>query len=208
MSKKSEIANQLADFIPENIAENIAELILEKAVLLTISNPRKTKKGDYRPPILSENHKISINGNLNKYEFLLTFLHEYAHLLNWDKNGRNVKPHGEEWKYFFAKLIIDFANKKAFPDELTPFLNNFIKNPASSTIAHEDLQKALERYNDLNEQSNLPKLSEIPINSLFETLDGKVFVKKEKRRKRYLCKRLDNNKNYAVSANIKVKILS
>ena len=170
-----------------------------------MTNKKKKKKGDYRPPQNGKGHRISVNGNLNKYEFLITFIHEYAHLLNWNKNSRFVKPHGEEWKTYFSNELILLIDREVFPKSLNPILYNFIKNPASSTNAHEKLQKIFDDYNYRN--SDFVSLEEIPINSLFKTQDGKLFQKKEKRRKRFLCTRIDNKKDYAVSANIRVKIL-
>ncbi|HAD34265.1 MAG TPA: hypothetical protein DCF44_07170 [Chitinophagaceae bacterium] len=45
---------------------------------------------------------MSVNGNLNSYHFLITLLHEIAHMLVWEQFRNRVKPHGLEWKHVFA----------------------------------------------------------------------------------------------------------
>jgi SprT protein len=45
---------------------------------------RSSKLGDYRPPQRGLPHRISVNHNLNQHEFLITLIHEMAHLLCWE----------------------------------------------------------------------------------------------------------------------------
>jgi predicted SprT family Zn-dependent metalloprotease len=45
-------------------------------------------------------HEITVNSNLNKYKFLITLIHEISHLVAFEKFGRNIKPHGNEWIFF------------------------------------------------------------------------------------------------------------
>jgi hypothetical protein len=75
----------LAGFLPDKSFEQVLAYLHEYRVHLTITKQRKSVLGDYRHPGRGANHRISINGNLNKYEFLITFLHELAHLLTFEK---------------------------------------------------------------------------------------------------------------------------
>jgi len=71
----------LAQYIPEEAIDKVLNRIIEKKVHLKITRGRRTKLGDYRPPVRHSNHRISINHDLNPYAFLITFIHEFAHLL-------------------------------------------------------------------------------------------------------------------------------
>jgi len=58
----------LASFLPEKSFEQVLAYLHEYRVHLTITKQRKSVLGDYRHPGRGANHRISINGNLNKYE--------------------------------------------------------------------------------------------------------------------------------------------
>ena len=94
----------LFQYLPELAIDEIV-LLQEKYVFhLKISKPRNSKLGDFRP-IGKRNSRISVNGNLNKYEFLIVLLHEIAHLLVWKNYGLRTKPHGKEWQFEFKLLL-------------------------------------------------------------------------------------------------------
>src|SRR3954471_22255295 len=90
--------NILYKYIPEKAVPIIAEWIYVHDFKLRIKKTRTSKYGDYRPPHSGNNHQITINYDMNKYAFLITLVHEIAHLTNWNKYKDRVKPHGEEWK--------------------------------------------------------------------------------------------------------------
>jgi Zn-dependent peptidase ImmA (M78 family) len=70
----------LAEYLPEGTFDLIAPILMEHRVHLTVTQQRKTILGDYRNAAIGKNHRISVNGNLNPYAFLITLLHELAHL--------------------------------------------------------------------------------------------------------------------------------
>ena len=78
----------------------------------SVTKKRQSVLGDYRHSAIGKNHRISINGNLNKYEFLITLLHELAHLFTFEKFANKVEPHGKEWKHFYGSLLADFLQNK------------------------------------------------------------------------------------------------
>jgi len=81
--------------LPERAVPSCLELIQVNNVHLKIVNERVTRHGDYRRTAEGQ-HQITINATLNKYRFLITFVHEIAHLVAFEKYGRRIKPHGEE----------------------------------------------------------------------------------------------------------------
>src|SRR3954463_5857713 len=96
--------NILAKYIPEPAVPLISDWIYHFNFKLKIKKSRQSKFGDYRPrPGL--NHLITINQDLNKYAFLMTLVHEIAHLLCYERHADRVRPHGEEWKECYRELM-------------------------------------------------------------------------------------------------------
>ena len=81
MPKKESPLHSLSSFLPDGAYEGVAQYLQEYKVHLTVTRERKNILGNYRNKIFDKNHRISVNGNLNKYSFLITLLHELAHLL-------------------------------------------------------------------------------------------------------------------------------
>src|SRR5690606_32853999 len=102
MPKVKQPFEALKNYIPEASFDLLMQYILHYKVKLTITRKRKTILGDYRHPHGNLGHRISINENLNRYAFLITLLHEMAHLLTYEKYGNRVKSHGKEWKTAYA----------------------------------------------------------------------------------------------------------
>ena len=118
----------LSKYIPEHAVVPVFELIKANNVHLKIVNERITRHGDYRKG-LSGKHEITVNGTLNKFRFLITLIHEIAHLVAFEKFGRAIKPHGNEWKYSFQLLMVPFIRPEIFPNQLLPLLARHFKNP-------------------------------------------------------------------------------
>ena len=112
MPKIESPLQQLASYLPEGSFEDVASYLTEFKVHLTITRERRTVLGDYRNSHSNKNHRISVNGNLNKYSFLITLLHELGHLLAYEKYGNRIQPHGGEWKSEFSKILARFIIKK------------------------------------------------------------------------------------------------
>src|SRR6476619_3007042 len=101
MAKEQVYFAALIPYIPEGSYEPVLKYIYQYKVKLTITRHRQTVLGDYRHAHGSFGHRISINGNLNKFSFLITLLHELAHLFTYEKYGNRVYAHGQEWKNEF-----------------------------------------------------------------------------------------------------------
>ncbi|MEZ5198609.1 MAG: SprT-like domain-containing protein [Bacteroidales bacterium] len=190
----------LSGYIPEESVETVFHWIKTSNVQLKITRNRSTKLGDYRPPIKHKYHRISVNHDLNKYQFLITLIHEFAHLKTWELYQRKVKPHGVEWKNKFSEMLSPFMNENVFPSDVLKVLKKFQKNPGS-TVADAELRKKLREYDD---GESAFTLEDIPEQGTFKIHNGLVFKKIEKLRKRYKCKRLDNNRIYLVNALMEV----
>lgn len=185
----------LQDYIPEESVLAVLDFLNISNVQLKITKSRSTKLGDYRPPIRSKFHRISINHDLNKYHFLITLIHEFAHLNTWEAYNRKVKPHGKEWKQTYRELMAPYLNETVFPEDILNILFKFLKNPTSSSVDTE-LTKKLREYDTGKAYFTL---EELPDDSIFKIHNGIIFKKLERIRKRYKCKRMDNNRIYLIS---------
>jgi len=186
----------LENHLPSGTSQIIHKWIIELKVDFVISKPRKTKLGDFRPAYGSKPARITVNGNLNPYHFLLTTIHEFAHLGCYLKHGNKVLPHGKEWKTIYTKLLEKHLDQGVFPQKLEPALRKHLGRPSASSCSDPGLFRSLSHFD------NEPKLflSQVPLNSLF-SLHDTAYKVLEKRRTRYLCIRLEDRKKYLVSGN-------
>jgi hypothetical protein len=193
----------LLDYLPDKSVPTIAKWLENTNIQLRITRSRFSKLGDYRPPVNKNYHRISINHDLNKFHFLITLIHEFAHLKVWEEHRNYVKPHGIEWKNFYSILMQDFLSDDIFPPDILSVLKQYLKNPSAST-SNSRLLAVLRNYDADNQY---PILEDLPANSIFRIENGFLFQKIEKLRKRIKCKRLDNNRIYLVNPMIKVELV-
>jgi len=197
MPKKESPLHSLSSFLPDGAYEGVAQYLQEYKVHLTVTRERKNVLGNYRNKIFDKNHRISVNGNLNKYSFLITLLHELAHLLTHEKYGHRIQPHGSEWKQAYGKILLQFIPKKIFPAEIEKILLTELKNPAASTCAEPNLTRALRHYDAKKE--GLFLIEELEPGSFFKIKSGAIFKSGEKIRKRFKCEEVATKKIYLFS---------
>ncbi len=163
---------------------------------LNISKERTTKLGDYRAKRGKFPHRISVNSNLNKYAFLITLTHEFAHLLIYEKHKNKVKPHGLEWKSTFAGLMRELLNNNIFPEDISTVLVQHVKNPSASSARDFKLTLQLKKYN--TEVKPIIHLIDLPEGTVFSLKNKRTFTKGKKRRTRYFCTELLTKRQYLV----------
>ncbi len=197
MPKKEAPLQYLAQFIPMEACPMALQYIFQFKVHLTITKQRKTVLGDYRHATLSKTHRISVNGDLNKYSFLITLIHELAHLVTFTQFGNKVQSHGREWKKMYAALLKSFIDLNIFPGDILLALQHSMANLPASSCADEDLMRILKRYDKT--QNGLIMVEQLKDGNLFEIDKGKIFKKGKKLRKRYQCIELNTGKVYLFS---------
>ncbi len=175
----------------------------QHTIYLNLTRERKSVLGDYRNPTKDyPYHQISININLNPYSFLITLLHELAHLLTYEHFKNKVSPHGSEWKTQFRHVLIPFIGKGIFPKDVEKALIAYIHNPAASTCSDINLFKALYRYDEAKPNHLL--VDELEIGQWFES-DGRFFEKVEELRTRSKCMELTTGKMYLFQDIVEVR---
>ncbi|MES2849133.1 MAG: SprT-like domain-containing protein [Bacteroidota bacterium] len=197
MPKQEAPLHQLKTYLPEGSFDDVAYYLLHYKVHLTITRERKSVLGDYRNSFADKNHRISVNGNLNKYSFLITLLHELAHLFTYERFGHRVQAHGLEWKNEFSKILAQFLLKKIFPPDIDKALLKTLQNPAASSCADVSLLRVLHRYDEKGEGVVL--VEAIPDGKSFKIKGGKVFRRIERIRKRIKCMEVPTGKIYLFS---------
>jgi len=193
----------LSKYIPEQAVIPVFELIVANQVHLKIVNERVTRHGDYRRGA-SGKHEITVNANLNKYKFLITLIHEISHLVAFEKFGRKIKPHGDEWKYSFQLLMVPFIRPEIFPPNLLPLLARHFRNPKASSDTDATLSLALKQYDAENDKNYI---FELPYGSVFRISNGKIFKKIAQRVKRYECVEICSGRIYLFNPNAEVELL-
>lgn len=183
----------LKEYFPEYSLTQVKKWIVQKKVHFKITRVRRSKLGDYRPPINYPNHRISINHDLNQFSFLITFVHEMAHLNVWEIHQNKVAPHGSEWKTEYRKLMSIILDNNIFPDDLHKVISKSIINSKASSTSDIKLSRILKTYDD---KSDGIHLEDLPENTIFQTESGSKFKKGKKRRIRYLCLNIKNNRQY------------
>lgn len=193
----------LSKYAGEAGALYILEKQKEHPFHFKITKPRNSKEGDFRyysdPKRIPQ---ISVNGNLNRYNFLFTFVHEYAHLLARLKFGPKHAPHGKEWKKEFAITLKEAIGRKLFSKDVEDAMLLEIDNLKASNSGNKIIYKALENHNDDSSGhylENLPKGTEFKFRN-------KWYVLEEQRRTRYVCKQKNTNKKYLINGIVKVEI--
>lgn len=202
MAKQKQSFEGLKQYIPEGSFEALMHPITQFKVQLTVSRKRQSILGDYRHAHGHLGHRISVNGNLNKYSFLVTLLHELAHLFTFEKYRGVVKSHGPEWKTEFSAILRDFIELNIFPDDVKQALVKSLRNPAASSCSDVLLLRVLRNY-DANPQQ-LVLVEELQRNDLF-IAHKRIFKMGEKIRTRYKCLETATGKWYLFSPVYEVK---
>jgi hypothetical protein len=203
----------LQKFIPENSIDYILGWFKATPIHLRASKARSSKFGDYRAPLNNFPARISVNRNLNRFDFLITLVHEMAHHEVWiETAARNSsfrvhhrkhhpRPHGKEWKTHYRRLMEPLMKGSIFPPEVLHHLVTHFEDPASSSRSNKHLVLALKKYDT---PDNTMFLESLPFDAIFSIPAGRKFKKQEKLRKRYRCICINNGRTYLFNPLAKV----
>lgn len=197
MPSRADIESSFSKYVPAEFAGYVAGLFFSQKIRFKVTRGRKTKLGDYRSPREEKGmHIITVNHDLNPYAFLITTLHEFAHMNTYVKHRNRVKPHGDEWKVEFRALLAPLLRHDAIPQDIRAVLNKSYFNLKASSCTDTALLRVLKKY-DNKTHHNLAHVEDLPLNEAFK-LNERVFERGLKRRTRYLCKELPSGKLYLI----------
>jgi hypothetical protein len=196
-----QLAGILTRFVPAGAEQYCADLLVKHGIQLHIKRPRSTKFGDYRLPAAGEPHRISINKDLNPRAFLVTFLHEVAHLTAFERYGRRISPHGAEWKSEFQRVAQPVFQESWLPNDVQQALHRYLRNPKASSCSDPHLYKVLHA----GAESGKTLLDDLQPGAEFAIKDGRRFQALEKKRTRWRCKELASGKIFLVPGLMEVQ---
>jgi SprT protein len=197
MAYTKEALEGLKQFIPPQSFEVIYPYLIKYKIQLYITRDRQSILGNYRYTRATGNNKITVNGGLNAYSFLLTLTHEIAHCICLHQHQNKVAPHGPEWQLIFGQLLQQLIQLTIFPNDITKVLQQklFTQNASCSDVA---LERVLLKYNT-NANNTVP-VEALPLDSFFTNNKGQVYRKLNKRRTRYICTEVSTGNNYLFPA--------
>lgn len=189
---------QLIDHhVPPPAAAYAFQLWKETPFSLKVTRSRSSKVGDFTGCRHHSTHKITVNHDLNPYLFLITYVHEVAHLRTFLRYGTRVEPHGTEWKHIFKNLLAPVLNDHVFPPRVLYCLNRHMANPKASSFADRELTLALRKHDP--GAAHHTTVADLPEGSVFK-LQGKYFKKGKLKRTRVLCREVRTRRQYLVPA--------
>lgn len=191
--RKAFFMQSILNYIPEASHTYISELIARYKFKFILKKERSTKLGDFRRD-RNNSFTITVNRDLSPFQFLLTFVHELAHLKTAIDYPRGTLAHGKEWKKEFRNLMLPLLNPAIFPDPLLRGLAKHMRNPKAAASSDPALWNLLRAYDE--------NASEITLNELNNGSEfifkKKTFIKVEKRRTRILCKEKRTGRMYLI----------
>ncbi|MTI13082.1 SprT-like domain-containing protein [Sansalvadorimonas verongulae] len=193
------ISQQLTPFLPAGTEALCARWLVDDNIHMRVSRPRKTKLGDFRPAASGRPHRISVNGDLEPVQFLITFAHEVAHVHTWNKYGRRASPHGKEWKANYRANLHALLALNVLDAITSEVLKSHSKNPAASSSTDSHLQS-------LRISTNSTTVNDLKAGDVFQIEKGKTFKAIRKLRKYWLCEEPATGRHYRVLGSLLVTL--
>jgi len=188
---QTKIITILKKYLPLGTIDYFIDLFDRYPVLFVVVPPRSTKSGDFS--VKDSVPKITINNDLNPYAFLVTLIHEFAHLKTWREHGVKIKPHGTEWKNNFIELMQPILQLNSLPEDIQQAIRYSFYNVRASSCTDIQLNRTLHKYDVID----AVPIEQLPDKAIF-ILQKKTFRKEVFRRTRYLCTELPTGKKYLI----------
>ncbi|WP_404984476.1 SprT-like domain-containing protein [Chryseobacterium sp. M5] len=188
----------LEKYLPQNTLLYLKKWFSDYSIHIKVTRNRNSKLGDYRK-LRDNSHEISINSTLAPQLFFFVLTHELAHLIAFEKFGRRIAPHGNEWKHTFREMLLESAD--VYDEDLKPIITKFSRSPKANFMASPDLVKYFHIDNQNDDEVFIEKLSK-----------GENFIYREQKyllegliKKNYLCMNLATGRKYSFKPLARVK---
>ncbi|WP_209329673.1 transcription elongation protein SprT [Lunatimonas salinarum] len=204
MIKQEEWTSFLSGRVPEQSIAYCYELWRENPFHFVVSKSRTSKLGDFTYRRNRSVQKITVNHDLNPYQFLITYIHEVAHHRVYAKYGSTRMPHGIEWKREFQRLMEPMLVREVFPMDVLVPLRRHMSNPKASAGADLFLMKELMKYDSGERGESEMLLSDLVLGQRF-LFKERLFEKLESRRTRVLCEEVGTGRHFLISGHASVE---
>lgn len=188
----------LEKYLPQNTLFYLRKWFSNHYIHIKVTKNRNSKLGDYRK-LRDNSHEITINSTLAPQLFFFVLTHELAHLIAFEKFGRRIAPHGNEWKHTFREMLLESTD--AYEEDLKPIIIKFSRSPKANFMASPDLVKYFHIENQNDDEVFIEKLSK-----------GENFIYQDQKyllegliKKNYLCMNLATGRKYSFKPLARVK---
>lgn len=180
----------LEKYLPENTLQYLKIWFADHYIHIKITRNRDSKLGDYRK-LPDGSHEITINSTLVPQLFFFVLTHELAHLIAFEKYGRRISPHGNEWKETFRKMLLQSLD--VYEENLRPIIVKFSKSPKANFMASPDLVK----YFHIDKHDDTLVFIETLQKGDFFVYRNEKYLLEGLIKKNYLCKHLATGRKYS-----------
>jgi len=188
----------LEKYLPQNTLLYLRKWFSDYYIHIKVTKNRNSKLGDYRK-LRDNSHEITINSTLAPQLFFFVLTHELAHLIAFEKYGRRISPHGNEWKLTFREMLLESLN--VYEEDLKPIIIKFSHSPKANFMASPDLVKYfhIETHDD-----NLQYIEELSKGHQF-VYRNQTYLLEGLIKKNYLCMNLATGRKYSFKPLARVK---
>lgn len=188
----------LEKYLPQNTLSHLKKWFSDYYIHIKVTKNRNSKLGDYRK-LRDNSHEITINSTLAPQLFFFVLTHELAHLIAFEKYGRRISPHGNEWKLTFREMLLESLD--VYEEDLKPIITKFSHSPKANFMASPDLVKYFHIENHDDEFQYIEELTK-----------GEQFLYRNEKyilegliKKNYLCMNLATGRKYSFKPLARVK---
>lgn len=199
---KEELLAVLQRYFPAEAIPFVMKYVGVCPFKFVISSPRMSKKGDFRFRLDGKKiPSITVNRDLEKYEFLLVFIHELAHYFVYVNSPYFVKSHGAEWKNQYKSLSLQLMEEVSLPRDIEQAWRQHLSRIKSSSALDEQLVAVFKKYRKENVNECL--LKELKNGDCF-FFRNELFRLDSFARTRATCTLLRTNRRYIIGGTAEV----
>lgn len=180
----------LEKYLPQSTLKYLRIWFSDYYIHIKVTRNRNSKLGDYRK-LPDNSHEITVNSTLTPQLFFFVLTHELAHMIAFEKYGRRISPHGNEWKETFRNMLLE--SLEIYDEDLKPIIVKFSKSPKANFMASPDLV----RYFHTEKQDDR-------LHFIEQLQKGEFFIYRNEKyllegliKKNYLCKNLATGRKYS-----------
>lgn len=180
----------LEKYLPPNTLPYLKIWFADYYIHIKITKNRDSKLGDYRK-LPDNTHEITLNSTLVPELFFFVLTHELAHLIAFEKYGRRISPHGNEWKETFRQMLLQ--SLEVYEEKLRPVIVKFSRSPRANFMASPELV----RYFHIEKQDDRLVFIEKLQKGDFFIYRNEKYLLEGLIKKNYLCKNLATGRKYS-----------